>query len=94
MGTPARHRVLPPPTARLLSHPEAAAYAWVSPATFDRMTGEGLMPGPKNVYGRVLWDVRALDAAIDCMPGDGMSTVSAQSATIGIDPMKQLRRPT
>jgi hypothetical protein len=35
------------------------------------------MPGPKKVYGRVLWDVRALDAAIDCLPGDGMSTDNA-----------------
>ena len=74
MGTPARHRVLPPPTARLLSRAEASAYAGVSPTTFDRMTVDGLMPGPKKVYGRVLWDVRALDAAIDCLPGDGMST--------------------
>jgi hypothetical protein len=38
------------------------------------MMGDGLMPGPKKVYGRVLWDVRALDAAIDCLPGDGVST--------------------
>lgn len=74
MGTPARHRVLPPPTARLLSRPEAAAYVGVSPTTFDRMVGDGLMPGPIKVYGRVLWDVRALDAAIDCLPGDGVST--------------------
>lgn len=74
MDTPTRHRVLPPPTARLLSRPEASAYAGVSPTTFDRMMGDGLMPSPKRVYGRVLWDVRALDAAIDCLPGDGMST--------------------
>lgn len=74
MGTPARHKVLPLPVARLLSRPEAAAYAGVSPTTFDRMMGDGFMPGPKKVYGRVLWDVRALDAAIDCLPGDGLST--------------------
>ncbi len=80
MGTPARHRVLPPPTARLLSRPEAAAYAGVSPTTFDRMIGDGFMPGPKKVYGRVLWDVRALDAAIDCLPGDGVSTEGVDTA--------------
>lgn len=74
MGTPARHRVLPPPTARLLSRPEAAAYVGVSPTTFDRMMGDGFMPAPKKVYGRVLWDVRELDAAIDCLPGGGVST--------------------
>ena len=77
MGTPERHRALPPPTTRLLSRPEAAAYAGVSPTLFDRMRGDGLMPGPKKVYGRVLWDVRALDAAIDCLPGDDLSTQAA-----------------
>lgn len=65
-----RHRVLPPPCARLLSRGEASAYAGVSPNTFDRMMGDGLMPGPKRVYNRVLWDVRALDSAIDALPGD------------------------
>ena len=69
MDTPVRHRVLPPPAARHLSRPEAAAYAGVSPTTFDRMMGDGFMPGPNKVYERVLWDVRALDAAIDCLPG-------------------------
>lgn len=68
-----RHRVLPPPCARLLSRAQAAAYTGVSPNTFDRMMSDGLMPGPKRVYGRVLWDVRALDAAIDTLPGDGDS---------------------
>jgi len=52
---------------------EAAAYVGVSPNTFDRMIADGFMPGPKKVYGRVLWDVRALDAAIDSLPGDGES---------------------
>lgn len=60
-----QHRALPPPTARLLSRAEAAAYAGVSPSTFDKMMLDGLMPGPVRVYARTLWDVRALDAAID-----------------------------
>ncbi len=74
-----RHRVLPPPCARLLSRVEAAAYSGVSPNTFARMMGDGLMPGPKRVYGRVLWDVRALDAAIDTLPGDGDSSDAGSS---------------
>ena len=69
-----RHRVLPQPCARLLSRVEAAAYAGVSPTTFDRMMADGFMPGPKRVYARVLWDVRALDAAIDCLPSDSDSS--------------------
>lgn len=76
MAAPAvstRQRALPPPCVRLLSRVEAAAYVGVSPNTFDRMMIDGFMPGPKRVYGRVLWDVRALDAAIDSLPGDGAS---------------------
>lgn len=73
---PHQHKVLPPPTARLLSRVEGAAYAGVSPSTFDRMIGDGLMPGPKRIYGRVLWDVRALDAAIDDLPGQDVSPQS------------------
>jgi hypothetical protein len=34
---------------------------------------DGLMPAPKRLYSRVLWDVRALDAAIDCLPSPGDS---------------------
>ena len=74
MTARARHRILPPPSARLLSRPESAAYAGVSPTTFDRLMADGFMPAPKRVYGRVLWDLRALDAAIDCLPGDGESS--------------------
>ena len=68
-----RYRVLPPPFARLLSRVEAAAYAGVSPNTFDRMKADGLMPQPKRVYRRLLWDIRDLDAAIDSLPGGGES---------------------
>ena len=76
MAAPAvstRQRALPPPCVRLLSRVEAAAYVGVSPNTFDRMIADGFMPGPKKVYMRVLWDVRALDAAIDSLPGEGES---------------------
>lgn len=72
-AVPTRQRALPPPCVRLLSRVEAAAYVGVSPNTFDRMMTDGFMPGPKRVYGRVLWDVRALDAAINSLPGDGKS---------------------
>lgn len=70
---PAKHRldVLPPPCVRLLSRVQAAALCGVSPNTFDRMVGEGIMPGPKRVYGRVLWDLVALNTAIDALFDDG-----------------------
>lgn len=56
---------------RLLSRVEAAKYAGVSPNTFDRMIEDGIMPVSLRVYSRVLWDVRALDAAIDALPREG-----------------------
>ena len=47
----------------------------VAPGTFDKMVQEGRMPRAKRVSeGRVAWDVRSLDAAIDLLPSDGVST--------------------
>ena len=73
MNAPARHKALPLPAARLLSRPEAAAYAGVSPSTFDKMIADGMMPKALRVYGRTLWDVRGLDAAIDSLIGGAES---------------------
>lgn len=67
-----RAKALSPPFRRMLNRAEAAAYSGVAPSTFDRMITDRLMPGPKRIYGRVLWDVRALDAAIDAIPGGEM----------------------
>ena len=58
------------PTVRLLSHVEAAAYVGVSVSTFNLLVGERFMPAPHRLRGRVLWDVRALDRAIDALPQD------------------------
>ena len=82
---PAKHRldVLPPPCVRLLSRVQAAALCGVSPNTFDRMVGEGIMPGPKRVFGRVLWDLVALNAAIDALFGDGDQSTDQDTADDG-----------
>ena len=48
---------------RGLSRVQAAEYVGVSPATFDRMIRDGLMPAPIRIYGRVVWDIRKLDEA-------------------------------
>jgi predicted DNA-binding transcriptional regulator AlpA len=70
----ARHAALPltlPP--RLICREAAAAYLSVAPGTFDKMVQEGRMPRAKRVSeGRVAWDVRLLDAAIDSLPNDGV----------------------
>lgn len=65
-------KALPLPFRRMLSRAEAAAYTGVSASTFDRMIADRLMPSPNRIYGRVLWDVRALDSAIDEIPGGEM----------------------
>jgi len=67
-----RAKALPLPFCRMLSWVEAAAYTGVSPSTFDRMVADRMMPGPKRIYDRVLWDVRTLDSAIDALPGGAM----------------------
>jgi len=52
---------------RGLSREEAAAYVGVSPTLFDRAVAEGKVPKPFRLYGRVLWDIRKLDAAITAL---------------------------
>jgi predicted DNA-binding transcriptional regulator AlpA len=54
---------------RALSRLDAAARFAISPSLFDRMVREGIMPAPKRLGGRKVWDVRALDDAFDARPG-------------------------
>ncbi len=69
--------ILPLPTQRGLSRERAAEYLDLSPNTFDRMVKDGLMPAPVAVYGRKVWDVRAIDAAFDLLSGLGESPHAA-----------------
>ena len=39
----------------------------VSVTLFDELVAEGIMPQPFNIRSRKLWDIRALDAAIDVL---------------------------
>ena len=77
----ARHAALPPTLPpRLICREAAAAYISVAPGTFDKMVEDGRMPRAKRLSeGRVAWDVRALDAAIDSLPSDGMSVEADNS---------------
>jgi len=56
---------------RGLSRAVAARYVGVSPNTFDKMVRAGLMPGPKRVGARALWDRYQLDDAFEALPSDG-----------------------
>ena len=71
----ARHAALPPTLPpRLICREAAAAYIGVAPGTFDKLVREGGMPRAKRVSeGRLAWDVRSLDVAIDLLPSDGVS---------------------
>lgn len=71
-------RVLP--MRRLLRRPEAAAYVGASATTFDAWIASGLMPQGRRIGGVVVWDVRALDEAVDALlygEGAGGLTTSA-----------------
>jgi hypothetical protein len=60
----ARVEVVP---RRCLSRQEAARYIGISVTLFDELVAEGVMPQPFNIRSRKLWDIRALDAAIDAL---------------------------
>ena len=54
---------------RLLGRDEAARYVGVSPAQFDRLVGDGILPRAKRLgVGRILWDRVALDIAAGDLP--------------------------
>jgi hypothetical protein len=43
-------------------------YIGVGVTKFDQMVEDGRMPGPKEIDGRRVWDVRRLDMAFDNLP--------------------------
>jgi predicted DNA-binding transcriptional regulator AlpA len=59
---------LPPSLApRGLSRVQAAEYIGVGVTKFDKMVGDGRMPRPKRIDGRVVWDRVKLDEAFDAL---------------------------
>lgn len=74
----ARQTALPPSLApRLIGREAAAAYVSVSPALFDDLVRRRMMPSPRLIgERRKAWDVRALDAAVDCLPVEGGEAVA------------------
>lgn len=53
---------------RGLSRQQAAVYIGVSPTKFDGLVEDLLMPAPKIIGGRKVWDRLALDAAFSALP--------------------------
>jgi hypothetical protein len=50
---------------RGLSRVEAALYVGVGTTHFDKLVDEAIMPKGIKVLGRVIWDIRQLDQAMD-----------------------------
>jgi len=50
---------------RALNRAEAASYVGIGTTKFDELVKDRRMPSPFKIDGRVLWDIRLLDAALD-----------------------------
>ena len=53
---------------RGLARGDAAIYIGVSSSFFDRLVQDGLMPTPKHIGSRRVWDRFELDDAFDALP--------------------------
>lgn len=60
-------RALPFIIPRGLSRIQAAHYVGVSPGTFDRLVEDQLMPRPKRIRARLVYDRVELDSAFDAL---------------------------
>ncbi len=71
MPTP-RNEVLPANLAPIgLKREQAAAYIGFSPAKFDQLVKNRLMPLPKRVGYSVRWDLEKVKKAFKALPEDG-----------------------
>ena len=55
-------------TPRGLSRPTAAEYVGCSPRKFDQMIQDGLMPAPRLIGTKKIWDRVELDEAFEELP--------------------------
>lgn len=62
---------------RGLSADEAARYVGVGRTKFDDLVNRGLMPRPKRIDGRVIFDRYALDAAFADLPEERGNVIDA-----------------
>ena len=56
---------------RGLSEAEAALYVGLGSTTFRELVNKGVMPRPRVIGSRRLWDIDDLDAAFRSLPLDG-----------------------
>ena len=60
---------------RAMRAERAAAYLDMSPATFHRLVGEGVLPEPVRHGGMVFWDRLDLDAAFENWKSPAVNTM-------------------
>jgi predicted DNA-binding transcriptional regulator AlpA len=66
-----------PVPRRGLSRNEAAQYIGVGVTLFDRMVADGRMPKPWHFDGRKVWDIVAIDLALDSLPREDIDQQSS-----------------
>lgn len=59
------------PIRRGLSETESAIYLSLSPSFFRRLVDQGVMPRPRIIGGRRVWDIEELDLAFKALPREG-----------------------
>jgi len=60
---------------------QAAAYIGVSPSHLDKLIRDRVMPPPKRLGGRVVWDRKQLDKAFDALDADSNGNQDDHDAT-------------
>jgi hypothetical protein len=68
------------PVRRGLDENEAAVYLSLSPSFFRKLVADGLMPRPRIISGRRIWDIEELDMAFKALPREGGDTEPAFEA--------------
>lgn len=67
------------PIRRGLGRDEAAVYVGVSPTYFDQLVAWKIMPQPKELGTRLVWDVDELDLAFRSLPSKGEAPIAVDS---------------
>lgn len=71
-----RAALVTPPTPRLLSEDQAAAYLGISKTGFRQRWQKAELPQPHRIGQRLLWDRRLLDRYVDALSGLGETSGS------------------
>jgi hypothetical protein len=66
------------PVRRGLSETEASVYLSLSPSFFRQLVVQGIMPRPRVIGGRRIWNIEELDTAFKALPREG-----GEDATFG-----------